>query len=448
MVRSTRALPILVLSAVLACPLAGYGCSQQQPAAGGENAQQAEQSGQEEQSGQATKTEQANQQPAATQERQDDGRIDVKKEAPKVATFFGTKLIASDATNTQQGAQSPNTDYGLQEVCVIMQPEYWTQIDSIGWARNSVSYGRIAMPWGKLSYTFEYVNEANVEGLDAEISQTTPEAYFGNMQDVQTLQTDGRTVYFANDDAPSINGRFTIRDLEAPYYGDGRDTSHDVGIHAYEQRADKCAFTIAIKCQVDEGQQIDETDQELVADALKIVSFGTQEAANAASYESDVAITSADKSQSVVIKRNGSNLEGFAEHVVRIVEAPASEEDWGSYIQYDYAFEGDVASYEGISAEVGEYTPDNGYQSVEVSDFADYDLDELKAHARVVTAEQSMGDVVQTVRELRACVEAPNNKLLVVTASVREGESEQDALKRAVAGRVNFQPVTEEPVAP
>lgn len=428
-------LPAITLSVLLAGPLVGCASGEQKDVVANDTEPKQEQMEQ-------NATEPVAQDKSESKEKKDDGRIDVKSAAPAVATYYGDKLIVSDATSTQEGMETKQDGFGVQEMCVIKQPESWKQISSIGWSRNSISYGNIAEPWGTISYSFEYINEASVGDLDPEISRTTPESYFGSLDDAKEFESDGHKVVYVRDDAPSLDGRFTYEDLEAAYYGVQRDTSNDVGIHIYEQRGDKCAFTIALTCSVNEGSKVDKTDEELVAEALSVVSFTKENTANAASCESDDTITSWDNTQSVVVKRNGSDLLGYTEHGLAVSEQVTGENAQMLRTHYDFSIDTDSASYAELTGNIDELSEDNGFSNASVTDVQDFDVDGLKVHARVASAEVDYGDEVEEMRELRAWVEADGGKILGVQAVMNAGEDVEAAIGRTISGRLTFSAVS------
>ncbi len=416
----------IALSAVLACPLVGCGGSQ------GNTQTKTGQSNQTEVSQTANNT---------SEQTADDGRIDVRSTASATATFNGDKLIASDATTTQLGSESTGKGLGHQEVCVVSQPKSWESIESIAWSRNSLVYTNIEQPWGKLNYTYEYFNEAGVEDLEEDVdeswSQTTPESFFGSMEDVKELEVDGHKIYYVRDDAPSVADRFVYEDFEAQFYGDDRDTSNDVGIHVYEQRGDKCSFVIVIKCKPNEGAKLDTTDEQLVKDAYAVTSFAEAGKANAASYLSDTAITSKSGKQQLVIKREGTDLLSYTPHAVMLSQGTGEDDDEYLMMSYDFATEADAQTVEQDSANVDDYTEENGFASVEVSDIEEHDIDGLKVRARVVTSVQDWDEDTYTERELRGWVEH-DGEILLIQAQMKEDESVADALSRIVAGRLVF----------
>lgn len=366
----------------------------------------------------------------------DDGRLDLQADA-SILTFAGDKAIASDATDTQQGMETSQSGFGHQEVSVIKQPESWTDISQIGMGRNYISYQDITQPWGTLSYEFQYHNDATVEAEDElEWSQTTPEAFFGSMEDVQQIQTNGHTVYYVRDDAPSVAEKFAFEDMEAMLLGEERDTSNDVRIHAYEQRADKCSFTVAIKCEANEGATIDMTDEQIVEQAFAVVNYVEGDKANAASYLSDVAITSADDTKQLVIKRTNNDLMGFSKHAVAFSQPVQGDELHPSLVTvYDFSNELDEEAFVAQLYDTSMYSAENGYDGAIVGENEDHDIDGITVHARMMSIDMMWDEDITTSYQVCAWMEI-DGKLLSVRAEARDNEEISDVLARVVKDRI------------
>lgn len=427
MIRGSKVVSALALSALLVGPMAGCSCSNQQTQSEATQQQEAT----------PANTEQPTQTEAPATQTKDDGRIDIKSAAPNVATYSGDKIIASDATNVQEGMESKQNGFGVQETCVVRQPESWTKVLSIGWGRNYVSYAGVEQPWGKGNYTFEYVNEASVEGVDAAVSQATPEAYFGSMQDVKELDANGQKAYYVRDDAPSVASKFVNQDLESMHSDGARDASNDVKLHAYVQRGDKCALTVAISCEVDDAGQFGKSDEELVSEALSMLSFNEADVAKASSYESDDTITSADGSKSVVVKRAGTELLSYAEHSLMISVDGTGEDAMPKKATYDFSVEADHQALAEMTGDAGSMSEENGYEGVDISGLSDYELGGYPVHARVVSAMLNLGDEYLEQGELRAWVEV-DDKVLVVSAETNPGEDTDAAVQRVILDRLEF----------
>ena len=359
------------------------------------------------------------------------GRIDVTKTGEQLSTFEGAKYIVSDATIDQTQGES----YGLQEICVVRQPEDWSGVESIGWDRNSITYNRIPAEWGTKSYRFEYINEAGSDNMDATWSRTTEEGFFGQDAEIQHEQVDGHDVaYVVNNDAvyeiaPGIN------DLEA--HAEGVEPQNAfISVHAWESRGDACAFAVSISCEVSSGDASSPDPMQLINEAYGCLEFLDEAPSNleAASYTADIVIANADGSHKVTVKRDGATLLGFTSHSVTL----ADYGEGASYatLLFDYAPEGGLEGMEEATTSTDTFSPDHGFTDVQVSDVEQYEVDGLTVNARVVTATFSMGDSQQgTTRELRAWTDVEGSALYVQT-TLQEDEDVAAAVEHVLDGRI------------
>lgn len=262
-----------------------------------------------------------------------DGRIDVTSTGEQTATFRGPKYIVSDATISQGTGEGLNEGLGLQEICVVNQPEAWQEIDSLGWDRNSISYTGITMPWGKASYRYEYANEASaVEGVQ-EWSRTDVNAYFAGLGDVKEIEVNGHKISYLFDEAAANAG---LEDLEAEAMGIEQTPGRSVSVYTFEQRGDKCSFLTNVNCTIqDESTTLD--PETIIKDVYAPLTFANKdEKINAASYLSDVEITSANNDHKIVLARKKDALASYSQHSVTMMGD--SQSDFFSAIStYDYA---------------------------------------------------------------------------------------------------------------
>lgn len=284
-----------------------------------------------------------------------DGRIDVTTTGVQEATFFGPKYIVSDVTVDQQADNQTSEGLGLQEICVVDQPESWQQISSIGWDRNSISFTNVVMPWGTVSYRYEYINEAS--GVDSieEFSRTTEEAFFGGYGEINHVEVDGHAIAYLVEDYADAELGMGIPDLEAGDYVDQEGASaRSVSVYAYEQRADKCAFATTVTCQVTDEAAFGLTAEDIIRDAYAPLSFHDKdEQVDAASFVSDVAITDASGTTTIAIERNGATLIAYQEHSALLLE-DVSSDDALATDTYDFAT--DQVIKEGLDEyEVGDF---------------------------------------------------------------------------------------------
>lgn len=329
-----------------------------------------------------------------------DGRIDVTSTGEQVATFRGDKYIVSDGTVDQATGEAAADGLGLQEICVVHQPAEWQQIGSIGWGRNLITYERVAMPWGTVSFGYEYHNEASPASAGAR-SNTSEEEYFNGAQGVEHTQANGHDVAYLVDEqeggTPVAPG---IRDLEAQAAGDGSSQRY-VTVYAYEQRAEDCALATRISCEVTDPAAYDLSAAQLVEQAYAPLEFLGKDAGDvaAASYLADVTIASEDGQRQVVLRRDGADLVSYTEHGALLA-----------------TLEG-ATSFEFAS-------PDEAAEAQEV------EVDGRTWSAHVAEAADEFGQT-----QLRAWTDLGGSSLRVVGA-VLEGEDVTAATQRLVGGRV------------
>ena len=262
-----------------------------------------------------------------------DGRIDVTTTGNQVATFRGATYIVSDATISQNTGDGLTEGLGLQEICVVNQPEEWQEIDSLGWDRNSISYTGISMPWGKASYRYEYANEASaVEGTQ-EWSRTDVSVYFAGLGDVKETEVNGHKISYLFDEAAANAG---MEDLEAQAMGVESAPGRSVSVYTFEQRGDKCSFLTNVNCSIqDESATLD--PEQIIKDVYAPLSFvGKDEKVDAASYLSDVEITSANNDHTVVLARKGDALASYSQHSVTMM-GDSKSDFFSALTTYDYA---------------------------------------------------------------------------------------------------------------
>ncbi|MBR3313753.1 MAG: hypothetical protein IKG18_06415 [Atopobiaceae bacterium] len=361
------------------------------------------------------------------------GRIDVTQTGAQLATFEGDKYIVSDATVDQTKGEA----YGLQEICVIRQPEAWNTAESIGWDRNSITYNNIATDWGKMSYRFEYINEAGSDTLGAAWSRSTEEGFFGEGVDISHASIAGHDVaYVINDDA-AYEIALGIKDLEAQAEQLSQSNKF-ISVHAWESRGEACAFAATISCEVNTDAEAAIDAEQLLSDAYAALEFveGSTDNVKAASHKSDLTISSADGTKQAIIKRNGATLMSYTRNSVALSK---SEEGVGyTNLTIDFAPEGGLEAMPEVTASTERYDAAYGYVDVEASDVEQYEVDGLTVNARVVTATFDMGEQGQSSSsELRAWCDIDGNALYLETP-MQEGEDVESALARTLKGRVEL----------
>lgn len=328
-----------------------------------------------------------------------DGRIDVTATGEQVATYRGAKYIVSDVTIDQEVGDRITEGLGLQEICVVNQPESWESIESIGWDRNSISYAKVAMPWGTVSYRYSYINEASgVEGIE-DWSSTNEKSYFEGYDNVEHVDVNGHTVAYITDTESTPMVDMGIEDLEAKADGTVSD-EHAISVYAYEQRDDKCAFLVSISCAVNDSA-VELSAEDLIKDAYAPLEFaekGSQ--VNAASFVSDLTIANADGSASVVIARKGDALISYTEHSVMLL--------------------GDSDSLDTIASTTYSFAPE---------DAPDEDAETYEIDGRTVRARLDDFAVVGWVDVDGGTLRVESNYL--------DGEDAQAALERALTGRLS-----------
>lgn len=347
----------------------------------------------------------------------DDG-IDVKATGSQVATYHGPKYIVSDVTVDQATGDSLTEGLGLQEICVVNQPDSWGQIASIGWDRNSISYTQVATAWGTVSYRYEYVNEASGVDTTKASSRTTEAAYFEGFGNVEHVQVGDRKVaYVVEEEAgEDLSMGFVDLEAEAAAAAEGGGEAVDVTpeeaaptagvmVYAYEQRADKCALLVTVTCQVNQGASFNQTGEEIVREAFAPLEFkAAGDEVDAASFLSDVTISNADSSRQVVIARNGESLLSYTEHMALLL--------------------GDSPSADSIATVTYDFAPqEHADESAEA-----YGVDGFEVFARVD----------ETSNVLTAWLEVNGSPLRIET-SCAPGEDVDSVLARLVEGRISPQ---------
>ena len=387
-----------VCSAAIAMCVAG--CGQPASTTQGSDDGAQDQAQPQAQSQPQTQDQSQDQQPAESAKRDQtdptaDGRIDVTTTGTQVATYSGPKYIVSDVTVDQQTGAGAAEGLGLQEICVVNQPASWEPIDSIGWDRNNISYTGVAMPWGVASYRYSYINEASgVEGIE-EWSLTSEDRYFASYDTVEHLELDGHKIAYAFDNA--IMGAAGIVDLEAQ--GAAQGSANTLTVFAYEQRDDKCAFIVTITCDI-EGDASEVSAEQVVRDAYAPLSFkSANEQVDAASFLSDLTISNADGSKSLVIARNNEALISYTEHSVMLLSAADEMETLATTV-YDFA-PTDAAPEDGEKHEVDGKTALVEWDEYGIVAWLDIDGSALR-----------------------------------VETTLRGGEQVDDALTRAISGRL------------
>lgn len=266
------------------------------------------------------------------------GRIDATNTGKQVATYHGAKYIVSDAT-----ADQTTDNMGLQEICVVRQPESWESISSIGWDRNSISYTRISMPWGEASYRYEYANDAGAPSEMQEWSRTNEQNYFSGMENVQHMDVDGRSVGYVFDSQSAGSNDMGIEDLEAQAMGIQEGTSgRTISVYTYEQRGDKCSLLITATYNVTNDAAFNPSAEQMVQEAYAPLEFAPKDAnVDAASFLADLAITNAGGDRELTIKRNGSSLMMYAEHSVALLDN-AQDDSLIPVMTFDFASDGQI----------------------------------------------------------------------------------------------------------
>lgn len=263
-----------------------------------------------------------------------DGRIDVTTKGSDVATFNGAKYIVSDATASQSTGDKVTEGLGLQEICVVKQPESWKP-ESIAWDRNSIAYAKMPASWGDASYRYEYINEASgVEGVE-QWSQTSVDKYFAGQSNIKEAEISGHKISYIVDEADE-GPDLSMVDPDATETGVSPTSGKTISVYAYEQRDEKCAFVCSVTCNlVDDAEKPDA--EQLLKDAYAPLEFAQKDdEVDAASYMSDVTITSADAQSSLVLARKGDALAAYKEHSVTLVGNSETDE-FAAVTTYDYA---------------------------------------------------------------------------------------------------------------
>gem|GEM_PF-5546738 len=269
--------------------------------------------------------------------------IDITTLGNVVATYEGAKYIVSDATVDQTTGSDAQADFGLQEVCVVHQPESWGQDGSLGWSRNSISYTYLPTEWGSITYNYSYRNESGAQASQGP-SRTTEEAYFDGLGEVQHVTIGDREVaYVVDENNSTVMG---IPDLEAQAAAEGQPEGADpaadgrtIAVYAFEKRADKCAFNVSIVCNVNPGAAFDLTGEQLVAQAyepLEFIAYQPGMVLDAASYRSNLTIADAAGERRLVVALKGGDLLSYGAHQVALVDI-AGEGMTKNPVRYDFA---------------------------------------------------------------------------------------------------------------
>lgn len=268
-----------------------------------------------------------------------DGRIDVTTTGTQTATYHGAKYIVSDVTVDQQTGDALTDGLGLQEICVVNQPAAWENIGSIGWDRNSISYSKIETPWGTVSYRYEYLNEAG--GVETS-SRTSEDGFFKGHEGVEHMEVGDHAVSFVYEDLTSTDLAMGIPDLEATAEG---ASGREVSVYAFEQRGDKCAFTVTVTCEVTEEETFDLAGDDIVRAAYAPLTFEPKGATvNAASFLSDITLTNSDGGTELVLRRVGDSLVSYTEHSAILLGESQTSGALAS-ATYDFAPEGSAPEY-------------------------------------------------------------------------------------------------------
>lgn len=334
-----------------------------------------------------------------------DSRIDVSDTGADVATYQGAKYIVSDAT-IDQG--SNDGDYGLQEICVVRQPDAWESVGSIGWTRNNITYTNVVFPWGNASFAYAYTNEAGAQSEEESWSRTTEESYFAGAEGVSHIDLDGHHVAYLR--ADSDQGDMGIFDMEAEE--NGWNPGSVVTLYTYEQRGDKCAFSCNAVFTIAEGSSADFLDEDLVKMAYEPLSFAQRdESVDAASYAADLAISNADGTKQLVIGRANDELLSYEEHKVSLLE----DDDPDAIMR--------TTMYDFAPAD----TPEDDAEKLEVA-----------SHTVLATVSE-VTDASETglaMRKVDAWVDFDGSPLHV-EATMGEGEDLATVMERVVTNRVS-----------
>lgn len=330
-----------------------------------------------------------------------DGRIDVSTTGAQTATYHGAKYIVSDVTVDQRTSDGSLEGLGLQEICVVNQPASWERIGSIGWDRNSISYSKIEMPWGTLSCRYEYLNEASGAQSNEAGSRTSEDGYFNGHEGVEHTKVGDHNVAYVFEDLASMESGMSIPDLEAMGEGEEGGASYrEVAVYAFEQRDDKCAFTITVTCQVTDEDAFDLTAEDIVREVYEPLTFEPKGATvEAASFVSDVTLTNSDGSKELVLRREGDSLMSYTEHSAMLLGESQGSDALAS-ATYDYAPEGSAPE------DAEEYVVDNRDAMVEAE-----------------------GQLLVVWTDV-------NGSPLRIEANMFDGEDVQATLERVVAGRI------------
>ncbi len=336
------------------------------------------------------------------------GRIDASNTGKQVATYHGAKYITSDAT-----ADQTTDNMGVQEICVVHQPESWKSISSIGWDRNSISYASVSMPWGEASYRYEYANDAGAPQEMQEWSRTNEQNYFSGMENVQHMDVNGRSVGYVFDNSGEDSGAMGIEDLEAQAMGVQEGSSvRTISVYTYEQRGDKCSLLITATYNVNSDADFNPSAEQMVQEAYAPLEFAQKDAnVDAASFLSDLVITNGEGNHELTIKRNGSALMSYMEHSVALLDN-AQNDSLIPVMTFDFA------TSEPVPEGAGEY---NVGERV------------VRAVEETTVLEGEEGAIEE--RSVHAWLDI-DGTTLYVDANMKDGELVEDALTRLIADRI------------
>lgn len=355
-------------------------------------------------------------------------------QATNVATFDGPKYI----TNAFASGQAPSEASVVPEACTINTSDTLAHAESIAWGPASITYNRVAKDWGNVTYRYEYLTKTGTEPAEAAPDRTTETGYFGQGRAVEHAQIGEHGVSFAMENSSDELVAIGIVDLEAKANNSNKAGSF-IMLNAWEPRSEGCAFAVSISCEVNEGADANLTAEELLTDAYAPLTFEQTAAPSqpgVASSESDVTITSADDSRSVVVHRKGDTLVSYGRHKVILANPQASSAN--STLTVDYAPEGGLDAMDSLSADTSMYNTELGFAEVGVSNKEDAQVEGRAWHARTVTTTIAVaeGDA-KTEHELRAWTEVDGNALYVITG-MDDGEDVATALLRTLTGRLDL----------
>lgn len=339
--------------------------------------------------------------------------IDVTTLGAPVATYEGAKYIVSDATVDQAAASDEQVDLGLQEVCVVRPPAAWGSEGTLGWGRNSICYTRVPTEWGSYACNYAYRNESGVaQGAQTPV-RASEEGYFENMGEVQHITIGEHDVSYVVD--KGNESAKAIPDLEAQASEADADAAagdRSVTVYAFEQRADKCAFTSSVICSVDAGATFDLTGEQLVTqlyEPLEFVPYDQAQTLDAASYMADMTIADAADEHKVVVALKGGDLLAYSAHQIALAD-PTKERSAKHPVSYDFAPTDEPAE-----------------------DAESYEVEGYAVSASMVEQNWGTGVCAPLDRVLTAWVDLDGSPLRI-EAIMAQGEDMDAALERLVGG--------------